>query len=126
MGNGLPTIPILFRIELPKKSFFDNESITGQIMLNLEQPLSLSDVCARLKVEEKWKYSSKDSSSSKKNKQIISETFLNIGNQLGISLDIKQLLPGQYIFPFSFPTINQLQPTFEYEDNSYLRYIIEA
>ena len=81
MGNGLPTIPSLFRIELPKKSFFDNESITGQIMLKLEQPLSLSDVCARLKLEEKWRFSSKDSSSSKKNKQIISETFLNIGNQ---------------------------------------------
>ena len=30
------------------------------------------------------------------------------------------------VVPFSFSTINQLQPTFEYEGNSYLRYIIEA
>ena len=66
-------------IKLPKKSFFDNESITGQIMLKLEKHLSLSDVCARLKLEEKWRYSSGNSDSSKKNTQIISETCLNIG-----------------------------------------------
>ena len=78
-------------------------------------------------MEETWYYKVDEDSDSATNTQILSKISLNIGSILGISSSqVKYLLPGKYIFPFSFPIINQLQPTFEYFSEVYLRYTIEA
>ena len=74
-------------------------------------------------MHEKWEYQvSKDYREYEKNTQILMENTLNIGSLLGLSEDIKTLPPGQYHFPFTFPIINQIQPTFEYCAFIFVRY----
>lgn len=127
MGNKSYINQRPFRILLTKQGFFENESITGEICIEPEQTIILSDVIIRLKMQEKWEYQvSKNHREYERNSQILMESTLNIGSILGISTDMKSLVPGQYHFPFTFPVINQIQPTFEYSSYIYVRFTVQA
>ena len=114
MGNTNNINERPFRIILSKKSFLTNESITGEIIIEPTQTLVLSDVVIRLKKFERWSLKIGKSTTHESNSQILLEIPLNIGLLLGSSQTNKTLLQGQYHFPFSFPIIHNLQPTFEF------------
>ena len=127
MGNKTYINARPFRIILPKSIFFANEPITGEIWIEPEMTMILYDVIVSIKIDEGWYYSNDENSSdSENNTQILSNFCLNNGTIFGVSpSQVKHLSPGKYIFPFSFPVINQLQPTFEYYSD-HLRYTIAA
>ena len=126
MGNTGYTNERPFRIALTKQSFTDNESISGEILIEPMKTIILSDVIIRIKLHSRWSYKSGKKSVSETYSVIIYHTLLNIGSILGVASSEKQLLPGQYFFPFTLPVINNIQPTFEYSNRIYHRYSIQA
>ena len=60
---------------------------------------------------------------SQYNNQILLENFLDVG--IPQSTDNKSLPAGDYRFPFILPIIGQINPTFEYNNGTYIRYTIE-
>ena len=126
MGNTGYTNERPFRIALSKQSYTDNESISGEIIIEPEKTIILSDIIIKINLRSRWGFKAGKSSVVEKYSTIVYHTLLNIGSILGVSSNQKQLVPGQYIFPFTLPIINNIQPTFEYSDSIYHRYTIQA
>ena len=135
LKSKLKKSKILF-INLSKNYYFPNEKITGQIKLNLKEQLTFTNITLTLNKYEHWENAifyndNKDDDNEKKEDNLIRKIHL-------ISLNLQKLLntnstsfflnPGTYNFPFEFPAINFLLPSFEFNQIStcqcYLRYII--
>lgn len=116
-----------FRIVLNTQYFFGNQPITGEIWLDANQTVQLSDIIVSLKREEYWEYEkNEDATVSEKKYASLIEVPLNIGAQLGIASSVKALAPGQYRFPFIIQPQNAIQPSLECSSCAYVRYSIHA
>ena len=74
------------RIFLEKEMFYQDEPIKGEVWLEPQQTVILSDIIVRLKLQEGWVYNeTNDKVISEMNSVILSEMTLNIAKQLNIT-----------------------------------------
>ena len=119
-----------FRIVLDKEVYYGNEVITGEIIVEPQQTLLLSDIIIKLKLQEYWEHQiGDDTKEAETNTQIVEQKSINLGEFLGVFTEYKSLLPGEYHFPFQLDNKTLVQPSFEYpiySDKAFLRYTVQA
>lgn len=137
INSSVPNIPIphvvgnpYLRIALEKEMTFQDEPIKGEIWLEPTQPVILSDIIIRLKLQEGWVYNeTSDKVISEINGVILSEKALNIGKILNIPTNLISLSAGKFHFPFSISPPGPIQPSFEHpfpNRRGYVRYSLQA
>lgn len=115
----------VFEIILNKDYYLTNEPIEGEIHLIVHSTILIYDIEVNLIKAEAWKYHIDEEQSGME--YICEPVFtkiVNIGTQLGLSGEKKVLSQGEYHFKFNF--IHPIQPSFEYNNNIYLRYSLTA
>ena len=118
------------RIALEKEMTFQDEPIKGEVWLEPNQPVIISDIVIRLKLQEGWVYNeTSDKVISEMNAVILSEKALNIGKILNIPTNLISLSAGKFHFPFSISPPGPIQPSFEHpfpNRRGYVRYSLQA
>ena len=118
------------RIFLEKEMFYQDEPIKGEVWLEPQQTVILSDIIVRLKLQEGWVYNeTNDKVISEMNSVILSEMTLNIAKQLNITTQLISLSAGQFHFPFVLHSPGPIQPSFEHpfpNKRGYIRYTLQA
>ena len=117
-------------ITTTKVDYFKGESVEGNITLNNQLPIVLTDIYLNLYLLESWVYQETSSQSyGEMNKQPLLCVQVGINKILKIDTELINLSAGYFNFPFKFQLPNYLQPCFEYplpEKRSYLRYSLES
>ena len=117
-------------ITTTKVDYFKGEWVEGNIVLNNQLPIVLTDIYLNLYLLESWIYQETSSQSyGEMNKQPLLCVQVGINKILNIDTELVNLSAGYFIFPFKFKLPNYLQPCFEYplpEKRSYLRYSLES
>ena len=113
-----------------KKYYFKSEIIEGNIILDCLSNITLREITISLYLKEGWII--QETSTTKyeeKNNQLLSKFDLGINKYLNDNNEIKNILPGRYVFPFKIELPNYLQPSFEYpmpNRTAFLRYFLES
>ena len=143
MGNEYPSSNYITRsiiqtqsqfkpmiITTTKVDYFKGESVEGNIILNNQLPIVLTDIYLNLYLLESWIYQETSSQLyGEMNKQPLLCVQVGINKILNIDTELINLSAGYFIFPFKFKLPNYLQPCFEFplpEKRSYLRYSLES
>ena len=117
-------------ITTTKVDYFKGEYVEGNITLNNQLPIVLSDIYLNLYLLESWIYQETSSQSyGEMNKQPLLCVQVGINKILKVDTELVNLSAGYFNFPFKFQLPNYLQPCFEYplpEKRSYLRYSLES
>ena len=123
-----PVKPMI--ITTKKVDYFKDEYVDGNITLQNQLPIVLSDIYLNLYLLECWSYKeSSDVISGEINKQPLLCIKVGIRNLLKVDSELINLSAGIFNFPFKFKLPNYLQPSFEYplpDKRGYLRYSLEA
>ena len=118
------------KFAINKDYYFESQIIEGEIYLDINQNIIITDIKLSLKKIECFLYkeTEKNISTEIKN-EIIKEQNSNINQYLGIQSDKITLNQGSYKFPFKFTLPPNLHPSFEYPSqtkSAYIRYILIA
>ena len=117
-------------ITTTKVDYFKGESVEGNIILNNQLPIVLTDIYINLYLLESWIYQETSSQSyGEMNNQPLLCVQVGINKILNIDTELINLSAGYFNFPFKFQLPNYLQPCFEYplpEKRGYLRYSLES
>ena len=124
---------ILFKLNLPKIDFFEDEFIDGEVQITPFQTAVVSKIIIKIKCIYGWfknvKNSNSISQSEIKTLDLTTMT-LNINQCFNISTELVSLNPGSmFIFPFKIQIGKKINPSFEYafeEKKCYCRNIIRA
>ena len=120
----------LMRVALEKEMFFQDEPIRGEIWLEPQQTVILSDIIVRLKLQEGWVYNeTSDKVISEMNSVILAEKPVGMGKLLNIPTQLISLSAGQFHFPFTLDPPGPIQPSFEHpfpNRRGYVRYSVQA
>lgn len=120
----------LMRVALEKEMFFQDEPIRGEIWLEPQQTVILSDIIVRLKLQEGWVYNeTSDKVISEINSVILAEKPVGMGKLLNIPTQLISLSAGQFHFPFTLDPPGPIQPSFEHpfpNRRGYVRYSVQA
>ena len=118
------------KFAINKDYYFESQIIEGEIYLDINQNIIITDIKLSLKKIECFLYkeTEKNISTEIKN-EIIKEQNIYINQYLGIQSDKITLNQGSYKFPFKFTLPPNLHPSFEYPSqtkSAYIRYILIA
>ena len=117
-------------ISTTKFDYFKDEYIEGNITLQNQFPIVLSDINLNLYLLEAWTYmESSNQSVGEINTQPLLNVKVGINKILNIETELINLSAGIFNFPFKFRLPDYLQPCFEYpitNSRGYLRYSLEA
>ena len=118
------------KFAINKDYYFESQIIEGEIYLDINQNIIITDIKLSLKKIECFLYkeTEKNISTEIKN-EIIKEQNTYINQYLGIQSDKITLNQGSYKFPFKFTLPPNLHPSFEYPSqtkSAYIRYILIA
>jgi hypothetical protein len=102
-------------ITTTKIEYYKGETIEGNITLQNQLPIVLSDIYLNLYLLESWTYQETSSQSyGEINTQPLLCIKVGIGKILKINSDLINLSAGLFNFPFKFKLPNYLQPCFEF------------
>ena len=125
-----PAIQCSMKITLDKEIYFQEETITGNIWLELLFPIILSDIKLSLVLTEQWTYlRTEEDVYSEKNEVYLYNCLLNIRNIFNIPTTEMQLTPGKYSFPFAITLNKDVLPSFEHplkNKRAFVRYAVKA
>ena len=117
-------------ITTTKVDYFKDDYVEGNIILQNQLPIVLSDINLNLYLCENWTYIESSSQSyGELNTQPLLCVKVGINKILNIDTELINLSAGMFNFPFKFKLPNYLQPCFEFplpNRRGYLRYSLEA
>ena len=117
-------------ITTTKVDYFKDDYVEGNIILQNQLPIVLSDINLNLYLCESWTYIESSSQSyGELNTQPLLCVKVGIKKILNIDTELINLSAGMFNFPFKFKLPNYLQPCFEFplpNRRGYLRYSLEA
>lgn len=131
-----PTIPVqkiihkIINIQLDRNECFQDDYITGKVILNPFTSLLIQDISLKLMVNESWIYTASESNvrNEKLNTPVIDKR-IGIGNLLNINTNLINLQPGTFTFPFTLKVPPLVNPSFEFplpQRRAYIRYNLIA
>ena len=124
---------ILFKLNLPKIDFFEDEFIDGEVQITPFQTAVVSKIIIKIKCIYGWVKNIKNSNSISQSEiktLDLTTMTLNINQCFNISTELVSLNPGSmFRFPFKIQIGKKINPSFEYafeEKKCYCRHIIRA
>ena len=122
-----PSKPII--ITTTKFDYFKGDYVEGNITLQNQIPIVLSDIFLNLYLLESWTYKDSNQIFGELNTQPLLCVKVGINKILKIETELINLSVGVFNFPFKFRLPDYLQPSFEFpleNRRGYIRYSLEA
>ena len=116
-------------ITTTKLDYFKGEYVEGNITLQNQIPIVLSDIFLNLYLLESWTYKDSNQTFGEINTQPLLTVKVGINKILKIETELINLSAGVFNFPFKFKLPDYLQPSFEFpleNKRGYIRYSLEA
>ena len=129
-----PTIPVqkiihkIIKLQLDRNECFQDDYITGKVILSPMTSLLIQDISLRLMVNESWIFTASESNVRNETSTIpIIDTRVGIGKLLNINTNLINLQPGTFTFPFTLKVPPLVNPSFEFplpQRRAFIRYTL--